>query len=382
MNIKMMIVLIFLLSNLMANDKNISLLDFAQRVSNQTDLNIYIDENINDKKISLLVPDDVKGRDLFLLFKSSIEKLNFKLKKIGDVYYLTKKRKVKSNSYIYKLKYNSFDNVKLVLEQLQVKYKYLDNINSLLLHTTKENYSMVQSIIDSIDVMQKQVKLKIMIFEYSDLDLKEAGFKYGTSYQQLDGTIKNSMDLLVAPLSTKGLSLSSTNFYLALRMLKENELINVKQFPYILAKNNKKFEFTAVENIPYLEKTTTTEASNVSEENSIVYKDVGLKILGKSLIYKDYIALDIDLTVEDLVNQSENTNTPKTYKRQLKSNTNIKYNEVLILSGLKRNRHTINNIEVPILSGIPFLGNMFKYKYANDENLNITIAIEVLRENL
>ena len=172
----------------------------------------------------------------------------------------------------------------------------------------------------------------------------------------------------------------SKGFYSAIRFLNEDKKINLKQFPYILAKNNKKFKFEAVQNIPYLVSSTTTQATNTSNQNTTEYKDVGLKINGKAFLHDDYITLDLSLVVEDLVS-SAGTTTPQTYKRVLESSTNIDYNKVLLLSGLKRIKHTRNDYSIPYLSNIPFLGDIFKYKTNSDEEINITIAIEVLRED-
>jgi len=132
-----------------------------------------------------------------------------------------------------------------------------------------------------------------------------------------------------------------------------------------------------VTSVPYLVSSTTTQATNTSNQNTTEYKDVGLKINGKAFLHDDYITLDLSLVVEDLVS-SAGTTTPQTYKRVLESSTNIDYNKVLLLSGLKRIKHTRNDYSIPYLSNIPFIGDIFKYKTNSDEEINITVAIEVV----
>lgn len=185
---------------------------------------------------------------------------------------------------------------------------------------------------------------------------------------------------MIASVSSGSISLSSNSFYSALRFLDSKEIVLVKQFPFVLAKNNHNFEFSAVTNTPFLITTTTTDSTNTTEQNSIEYKDVGLKIIGKSLIHDDYVSLNLDLVLEDFLTNVD-TQTPSTYKRAIKSDTDIKFNEVLLISGLKRQKHTKNVYALPFFSDIPLLGEIFKYKNTSDEELNLTVAIEVINED-
>jgi general secretion pathway protein D len=359
-------------------NKDISLIDFANKVSISNDVNIVIDEDLNTS-ISFSFPSVKKEKDLFNIFKIMLSKKGFNLKKLGDIYYLTKKVKYKVNSYLYNLKYNSFDDCSKLLDSIGVKYTYLNDINSILISSTKNDYTRLKSFLDRVDVKQNQVILKIMVFEHSDDDVSDIGFKYGSTYTSATNEREIAINSILFPISSNVHKLSDINFYGAVKFLNEHNILHAKQFPYILAKNNKKFLFEAVENLPFLVTTTTTEATNTSEQNSIEYRDVGLKINGLSLIHKDYITLDIDLVIEDLVNGTVLSATPQTYKRHIQSNTNINYNEVLLLSGLKRTKHTVTDFNVPFISNIPYLGELFKYKSKNDTEINITIAIEVIK---
>ena len=190
--------------------------------------------------------------------------------------------------------------------------------------------------------------------------------------------MQSAVDSIVFPLSTSQNIISSTSFYGALRLLDTTHNVKINQFPYVLVKNNKKFVFESVQNIPYLVKNTTTDSTTVQDNNSYEYRDVGLKINGVAQIYDDFVSLDLDLTIEDIVNTSIDTLTPSTNKRYLNSITNLKSDEVLLLSGIKQNKKDKSNIRVPILCNIPYIGKMFQYKYTTDSQSNITIAIQVI----
>lgn len=374
------VLLITLSHSLVAANSNIDILfvHFVEKVSQQNNINIYIDEDLEDKTVSLFIPEKITNKNLMKLFKNTAYKMDYELIQNGNNYYLSKIKSPIEKSYIYKLKYNSNVDCRSVLDILKIKYKYLADSNVIIVTSTQPKFDEALSFLKKVDTKQKQVILKIMIYEYQDNFVDERGIQYATVYQNANDITTTALNSIIAPFNSSHNQVKSTTFWGALRFLHENNEINIKQYPYILAKNNKPFKFEAVENIPYLVNTTTTEASNTSQQSSIDYKDVGLKINGAVFIYDDYITLDLDLIVEDLTS-TDNTQTPQSYKRHLNSNTNIKYNNVLVLSGIKRKKISKTNLEIPILAQIPFLGEAFKFKFRSEEDINITIAIEVLR---
>jgi general secretion pathway protein D len=376
---KLLLTLVLIYLNLIANDINISLSVFADRVSKQINKNIYIDEDLNSS-ISLYVPEKISNRDLFSIFKKSVYKSGFTLTLRGNTYYLSSNYKEPIKAYIYKLKYDSFDDCKLLLDSLSSKYKYLVNNNLFIINSTKKEFKNISELLLQVDTKQKQVILKIIIFEYNDNSLRDVGLQFGSTYSDISGSTQTAINSLIASVSSGSVSIPSSSFYTALKFLDSNEFLFVKQFPFILAKNNRNFEFSAVTNTPFLITTTTTDSTNTTEQNSIDYKDVGLKIVGKSLIHEDYVSLKLDLILEDFLTNIE-TQTPSTYKRSIKSDTDIKYHNVLLISGLKRQKHTKNVYALPFFSNIPYIGEIFKYKNTSDEELNLTVAIEIINED-
>lgn len=355
----------------------VDLVTFADRVSKQINKNIYLDEDLNST-VSLFVPEKINNRDLFSIFQKTISKSGFVLYRVGNTYYLHDKNSPIKNSYIYKLRYNSSKDVGELLESLQLKYRYLKNLNAYLIYTTANKYKHIKLLLSQVDKKQEQVVLKIMIFEYTDNAARDVGIQFGSIYKDIAKTTQYAINSIVASVATSGINLTSTSFYAAIKLLDSNSVVTVKQFPFVIAKNNQKFSFSAVTNVPYLVTTTKTEATNTTEQNSIQYKDVGLKISGNTLIHKDYITLNLDLILQDFAGDTI-TQTPTTYKRTLQSNTNIDFGHVLIISGLKRYKHITHDYSVPYLSNIPLLGKMFQYKTKSDETINISIAIQVLK---
>jgi len=374
-----MVFLILLQLQLLKADENlksIALVDFVQLVSTNNNINIFVDEELKKEGISLFIPNELDPTNLFFLFKNSMQKLGYVVSQYDSIYYLSKNQK-ELYTYFIKLKYNSFDNVSKYLSFKGIKYQFIDSINSFLVFLESDNINSIKNEINRIDAQLNQVTLKFTIIEFNENDLREQGFTHNSLYTSAAAEQQNVLNSFVLPFQSVKPIFPNTTFYGALKLFEELKLFNINQDPYILVQHGKDFTFTAVTNIPYQSSKTITQASNYSNQTTIEYKDVGLKILGKSLIYDDYVNLDLDLVIEDILNTTDNI--PTTYKRQLKSNTNLKFGEVLLLSGIKQTKKQNNSIEVPFFSSIPYLGEVFKYKSLSDIKSNISIAIEVVR---
>jgi type II secretory pathway component GspD/PulD (secretin) len=370
-------ILFLLVQCLTANEKNITLLDLTELLSSQNNINVYIDEEIKAKEVSLFVPEHIRNEDFLHLYRQSVKKLGYDVTSFNNTYYLTKTPPNELYPYFFDLKTNSFEAVSKYLAFKKIEFQYIDTTNVIIFFCKQQDYPVLYKDISKIDSQKKQVTLKFTIIEINEDDLKEQGFEFSTTYKTADDSYRNVLNTFILPFqSTKPVFMRST-FYSALKLFNEFQFFKISQNPYVLAQDGKDFIFSAVNNIPYQTSTTITEATNTSEQTTIEYKDVGLKIIGKTLIYDDYINLDLDLIIEDILSTSNNI--PTTYKRQLKSNSNLKYGEVLILSGINQTKINKTEFSIPFISNIPYLGELFKYKSDSEVKSNISIAIEVIK---
>ncbi|MBW6462530.1 MAG: hypothetical protein K0B07_05805 [DPANN group archaeon] len=356
--------------------KSIKLVDFVQLVSTSNNINIFVDEDLKKENISLFVPLQLPPENLFFIFKNSIQKLGYTVGQYDNIYYLTKNEKLLF-TYFVKLKYNSFDNVSKYLTFKNIKFQFIDTINSFLIFSESNDINIIRNDIDRIDSQKKQITLKFTIIEINDDDLQKRGFEFSSNYETASGDVQNVLNTFVLPFQNTSPIFMRSTFYSALKLFNETKFFNITQNPFILVQDNKDFIFQAVTNLPFQTSNVITQSANYSNQTSIEYKDVGLKILGKTLIYEDYVNLDLDLIVEDIL--STTNNIPTTYKRQLKSNTNLKYGEVLILSGINQTKINKTDFSIPFISNIPYIGELFKYKSESNIKSNISIAIEVIK---
>lgn len=375
--IKLLMTLLLSVQCLTANEKNFTLLDLSELLSTQNNINIYIDEDIKNKEVSLFIPEHITNNDFLHLFRQSVKKIGYEVTSFNNTYYLTKIPIDELYPYFFDLKTNSFEAVSKYLAFKKIEFQYIDTTNVIIFFCKQQDYPVLYKDISKIDSQKRQVTLKFTIIEINEDDLKEQGFEFSTTYKTADDSYKNVLNTFILPFQSTNPVFMRSTFYTALKLFNEFQFFKISQNPYILAQDGKDFTFSAVNNIPYLSSTTVTQATNTSEQTSIEYKDVGLKIIGKTLIYDDYINLDLDLIIEDIL--STTNNIPTTYKRQLKSNTNLKFGEVLILSGINQTKINKTDFSIPFISNIPYLGELFKYKSESEVKSNISIAIEVIK---
>ncbi|MDY0121558.1 MAG: hypothetical protein RBR54_06415 [Sulfurimonas sp.] len=377
MKIQIFLILFLSLSlSAFENKNNLSLAQFTNEVSFISKKNILISSDINTS-ISYNFPDLTNTQDVFNAYNTFLSLKGYYLIKRDSIYILNKKSS-SSSFYSYKIKNNSYKDLTNYLNFKNIKNVYMNDSNIIYFESLENNYEHILNDLISLDVQSQQVTLKITIFEYSSSDIQERGISsFSRSSYDSNFNLESFLSSIISPVSSSTLTYQSTDFNLALSFLDTEGVINIKQSPYVLARNNDKFVFKAVQNIPFKTSTTTTESANTSQNESIQYKDVGLKIDGIAFIYDDYVSLDLSLIVEDIISQSQD-NIPQTYKRELKSLSNVNYGDVLLLSGLKRTKREINDYSIPYLSGIPYLGSIFQYTNESETELNIAISIEVL----
>lgn len=383
--ILLQILLYFLLlqSNLLATGysyKNISLVNYVEDVSSVNNINIFIDEDLNSS-ISFFIAKSQDPKILFQSFKIAIDKKGLRLVKKGDFYYLSKKLKYKVHDYLVKLSYNCSKDFNKYLMLMGYHYTYFKSNNSYIIKCNMIQKKHLDIFLKTLDTQAKQVMLKFYILSYDSNKIKEKGIKFGTVYKALDSTVKTAVSSLVFPLTKSNNIIGSTSFYSALHFLNTNKYVKINQSPYVLVKNNNPFKFESVQNIPYLVQNTKTDSQTVQNNNSYEYKDVGLKIHGTASIYKNFVTLNLDLTIEDIINTTQDSKTPSTNKRYLNSITNLKYGQVLILSGVKQDKKENTHLGIPFLENIPWIGKIFTYDYVSNTSSNISIAIQVQKQD-
>lgn len=390
---KILIIAFLLALVLKAQIVKSNLLQFADLASVENKTQILISGSI--------VPDDYvfftssKNPKISLsLFKKMVELQGLRFLKLDDFYFidnLTDNQKnavnneslenpsINENLYYIKLSGNSFDELNSILSLYEKNATYISQDNSAVFKASEKQFSEIISYLPNFDTKDKeQVSFKITILETETNVLKERGTEIN-SLLELSGhkDFKLFFNMLTVPYTQSSNVVKKSNeFYGVLQLLDKNDITKIKASPFLVAKNNTQVNFSSVKNLPFLSNTSTYTQSAVQTQNTYEYRDVGLKLTLKPVIVGEMIDVDLNLIYENLLSTGDSL-TPKTSKKELKSNYRLKKGEIIVLSGINQSTSIEVKKGIPILKDIPVLQYIFSTKNKELSESILSISIEV-----
>lgn len=390
---KILIIAFLLALVLKAQIVKSNLLQFADLASVENKTQILISGSI--------VPDDYifftssKNPKISLsLFKKMVELQGLRFLKLDDFYFidnLTDNQKnavnneslenssINENLYYIKLSGNSFDELNSILSLYEKNATYISQDNSAVFKASEKQFSEIISYLPNFDTKEKeQVSFKITILETETNVLKERGTEINSLLELSEHKdFKLFFNMLTVPYTQSSNVIKKSNeFYGVLQFLDKNDITKIKASPFLVAKNNTQVNFSSVKNLPFLSNTSTYTQSAVQTQNTYEYRDVGLKLTLKPVVVGDMIDVDLNLIYENLLSTGDSL-TPKTSKKELKSNYRLKKGEIIVLSGINQSTSIEVKKGIPILKDIPILQYIFSTKNKELSESILSISIEV-----
>nr|WP_321780995.1 type II and III secretion system protein [uncultured Campylobacter sp.]DAP40893.1 MAG TPA: Type II secretion system protein [Inoviridae sp.] len=388
---KIILALVLSLSQLLASEVKLNLLEFANLASVNSNTDILISDDINPNEFYFYTN---KGSRVSIShFRKAIEIKGLRLVRNSDFYYVENKAldnngtlTPKAKLRYLELKNNTFDDVSKIiksttdsndLNSTASNVEYIKSTNSIVFKANDDDYNDIIDFAQRSDKRLEQVNFKLTILE-TNLNNAE---NIGTNLNSLADVVTRAdfnyfVNLITMPYTaeTNVVRDKKKGFYGVLNLLVKNDVTSVKQSPYLVAKNGTPVYFSSVKNIPYLKNTSTYSNASTTTQNTYDYRDVGLKVSITPTILKDHIDFDLDLVVEDILD--ETTLTPQTSKKELKSNYSINKGEILVLSGINKETAYEYRNGIPLLKDIPIIQYLFSIKQKVIQKSVITLTIE------
>lgn len=281
-----------------------------------------------------------------------------------------------------------YENIKLIninsLEIVTILEKFstakiIGMEKELMVKGTKEEIDEVKFLIEKFDKGKRQVEIKATIIDTSDNLFERLGidFSAGKNSENKSGNINSSF--LDGNFSLTSVLKSGGNFLgINIDLLKENGDIKIEAMPVVLILEGEEAELKVTEEVVIGEK------KHLNKENEYIepiFAEAGVLFKIKPEIkehsqYKE-ILLYIDSEISNF-KLSSNFNANQGAKQKNKINTvvSLKDGSSIFIGGLKQNVRKESEKKIPVLSNIPIIGSMFKYKRKNKEIRDIYIEIE------
>lgn len=277
--------------------------------------------------------------------------------------------------------------------------------NSLVIQATEPEFNQIKSVVEQLDARRAQVFVESLIVEVNSDKAAEFGIQWQTPWGQKGDSIigvlgtnfsdggKNIIDLALGAAS--GAVLPSPGFNLGLgkrqangtyilgalaRFLEEKGAANVLSTPTLLTLDNEEAKIIIGQNVPFITGQFTNTGANSGSVNpfqTIERKDVGLSLRVRPQISEQgTVRMQIFQEVSSVAPGS--INSPSgiiTNKRSIESNVLVEDGNVVVLGGLLQEEFSESVQQIPGVSDIPMVGNLFKNQIRNKKKTNLMIFL-------
>ncbi len=276
--------------------------------------------------------------------------------------------------------------------------------NSLIISAPEPLYRSLREVIDQLDQRRAQVLVESLIVEVSEDAAAEFGIQWmtgagninsgGTSFiggtnlggSGLSGKGPTSIDALGGGLSlgvVKGtvdvLGNKVINLGVLARAMQNTGQANILSTPNLLTLDNQSASILVGKTVPFVTGQYVTSGSNGSSNpfQTIEREDVGLKLNIRPQVSEGgSVKLDIYQEVSSI---DESRSTPTTgivtNKRAIDTSVLVDDGEIIVLGGLLEENVTVTSNNVPGLSSIPVLGELFKYESRKRTKTNLMVFL-------
>ncbi|MGB3225939.1 MAG: type II secretion system secretin GspD [Desulforhopalus sp.] len=271
-----------------------------------------------------------------------------------------------------------------------------EETNSLIIRATKDEYVVLQDVIQQLDIPRRMVYLEALIMEvdadktfdvgvewaaggtFSDGDGNVvSGFSGSEGFKLLDGIDGNDPSLasgFTLGVLKQGVRIGDVTFAnlgAVVRAFRSDSDVNVISTPQILTMDNKTAEISVGENVPY--QTSVNLTDNNNEFTQFEYRDVATKLsITPHINQSDVLRLEIQTEV---VRIKDAGLTPTTFNRTATTTVILNDKSTVVIGGIIGQDATENNWKVPILGDIPVLGWLFKTHSNTNRKTNMFIFI-------
>lgn len=261
--------------------------------------------------------------------------------------------------------------------------------NSLIIMAEKDDYMVLQDIIQKLDIPRSMVYIESLIMEVNvdngfslgtewiamaDTEYRDGDAAFGggftggeTGYQNIAGLLAPAAGVgLLPPGFSLGVfaeplqigDLTFPNLAAIVQAFRKDKDVHILSTPQIMTTDNEEASITVGKNVPYL---TKSGSSTVESYNTYEYKDVGITLKITPQISKDRrIRLKIAQEVTKLDQTLTTGDRPTTLKRTVDTTVIVNDKNTVVIGGLIDDSLSTTEYKIPCLGEIPGLGWAFK----------------------
>lgn len=223
----------------------------------------------------------------------------------------------------------------------------------------------VRQELEKVDVASQQVNIQAMVVELSKGNSRNLGLSYLSNPWSKDTSIGGY-----------------NGFKFSVSGQHEETLSNGKVLarPNVTVFDGRKATILMGDKVPVFTSSSDSSDSDSSTTMTVEYKDVGVKLEVLPRINemdKQTITLVIKPSVSTISQwvESGNNKAPQISERSAETTVRVKNGETILIGGLLKNEEIKSIKQIPFLSKIPILGELFKSRSTEKKDTEVVIAI-------
>jgi len=277
---------------------------------------------------------------------------------------------------------------------LDVEVKEFIELNGLVLSGSYLKIEELKAFLHSVDQVVPMVQIDIIIVFSKTSSQLSTGIKAGVSGQPVvtGGEIFPGVDITLGAETINGLieafngfgiiniGAVTPNFYLSLKALESNSVIDISSTPKISTLNGHEATFSVGETSYYREEVVSI-TPNISGGNTVSNKvwkstEANLNITVKPFVSADeYVTLEIKVEQNDFAGKEDPSAPPNKTTQTFESLIRVKNGEMILMGGLEKTSKEDSGSGTPGLSRIPILKWFFSSRNKNKEKSKLHIFI-------
>jgi len=281
-----------------------------------------------------------------------------------------------------------------------------ENTNSLVIIATPDQFEIISSVIEKLDIRRKQVFVEAVVMEIATDDSDEFGIGFhGGSADEDDGSISiasaqlngSSLGLSTDVLSGMALGIYGQSvavpvsagdgtqteltipvFGIALNAIQSNSSVNILSTPNILTLDNEEAKIVVGRNIPF--PVSTGRDNNNNPIISYQREDVAITLkVTPQINESDFVTMEVFQEVQEIEEDSSGLDVNSagfiTSKRQAETTVLVRDNQTVVIGGLIAETGTEVETKIPVLGDLPLLGALFRGQRKSSRKTNLLIFL-------
>jgi general secretion pathway protein D len=271
--------------------------------------------------------------------------------------------------------------------------------NSLIVAAVPEDFEILRSVIEKLDIRRRQVYVEAIILEVTLDRIRQLGIELQGGVGLPNGVgvgrtnLGNINNVLTNPGSLPGLILAAVSEQTVtlpdgtkvpaqaalLRALDNANDVNILSAPNILTTDNEEAEIVVGQNVPFVASRATSETNLSNTFATIEREDVGITLrltpqISEGAMVRLALFEEVSAIVPNPILDANEVG-PTTTVRSASTTINVRDGQTIVIGGLISDSINERESKVPYLAEIPVLGNLFKNTERNKSKINLLIFL-------